>query len=89
MKYQIEVDNCDLADMVVGRFLRECPESIERVKENAPAYILEDERMVRMNVEPHLEWLSLVLSAATVQVESRLLAQDARTAGGETALWRD
>jgi len=89
-KYLIEVDDCDLADMAAGRFLRECPESIERVKINAVAYVLEDERMVMMQIEPHQKWLDLVLSSAAVQVEARLLAQDARAAGEKVkGLWRD
>ena len=86
----IAVDSCDLADMLVGRFLRECPESIELVKTDATAYILEDERMALMQIEPHLKWLVKVLSVAVIRAESRLLAQDARAAGGEVkGLWRD
>ena len=89
-EYMIAVDDCDLADMAAGRFLRECPGSIEHVKDNAVAYILADERMVMMQVDPHLKWLSRALSATSVQVESRLLAQDARAAGGEVDYpWRD
>jgi hypothetical protein len=77
--------------MAVGRLLRECPEAIERIKvDGALAYILEDNRMISLPVEPHRNWLSNVLGEMTVQELSKVLAVIARAIGGEVlSPWRD
>jgi hypothetical protein len=77
--------------MLAGRFLRECPEAVERINlTGVGEYIDENENTERMADIPHRSWYWRVLSHPDFQRKAQGLAALAREIGGEISEpWRD